>query len=413
MEGAKIVHHPGYITVTQRTIDMDASMYQIEQNLKQNQGQEVHLIATKCLEVNCSLKWPGTNIFIYAPTVRAVKFALVWDVSAKASLPHNGRADDGLNPGESGRDGKAGQPGDSGGNVHICCNQLEGGENLTIKSVGGKGGDGQDGGHGQMGVDGEDGKVFPKDYLNKCFPPAANVDNQETFAKYIECAKTDTIKNYIIDSRDIYCEFTAKQEERNVTFAVYRNLAGYIGTLTYVRLRQAYCLVRGAQGKVGGDSGDGGHRGPGGFGGNAGDINITKISYCNAPYESHGINIERTKGPNGRRGRDGNKGKCGRGGLQANDFGRMEPDKNVASRVMLNGSLKVQYHPEEPTKKRLPYCPYKKQYAEIYQNNESDRKRQTNGKDGTVRTQSDVRAMVPIPSKPIDARKLVDEYSTK
>ena len=388
-------------------------MYQIEHNLAGTQCEEVHLIANKCLEINCNLKLPGINIFAYAPNVNVSKDELVWDVSGKASLPPTGRADDGFNPGERGRDGLGGQPGEGGGHVHICCNKLDGGENLTIKSVGGKGGDGQNGGHGQDGRDGEDGTTFLQDDFNQFFPPAADCYNENTEEKYLMHAKEGTIEKCLTESADIYTKFTSIQEEHKVTLAIYRNLTGYIGTLGIVRFRQAYCIVDGAPGKRGRDGGDGGFRGSSGCGGQAGNITITKYTDFTVPYENHGINIERSRGPPRKRGKLGNVGKGGRGGLQGNDIGRMEPNEKEQDRKILTGYLKLSYHIKEPKGKRLPYCPYNEGYAEITALDVSNRKRQKDGNAGTVRTQSDETAMASTPRKPIDVRKLMYEYGTK
>ena len=383
IEGPKITGHTGHITVTQRTIDMDASMYRIELSINKTHCKEVQLIATKCLEINCSMKLPGINIVARAPSVNVIKEELVWDVSGRASFP-TGRAMDGVYPGENGSDGAGGLPGESGGNVHICCDQLNGGENLTIKSVGGKGGDGQDGGHGQDGRDGEDGTTFVKDDFNQCFPPAAGCSNEVTEQQYLKFAKEGTVKKCLPNTADIYTTFTSNEEERSVTLAIYRNLTGHVVTAGIARRRQAYCLVEGAPGQVGGDGGDGGCRGPAGCGGQAGCVNITKHSDDTIPYGNHGINIERSRGQPGKRGKIGNVGKGGRGGLQGNDIGRMEPNEKEANRITLTGSLNVQYYESEPKNRRLPYCPYKEQYAEITALDNSDRKRQTKGKAGTV-----------------------------
>ena len=399
----------GSIIVKQDTLDMSACMYQIQEQLSEV-VEEVHLIAHKCVNINCNLKWEGKNIFLYAPIV-SVNTVSVWDVSGGATLPPTGRADDGLNLGESGSDGDAGQPGQSGGHVYICCERLVDGNKLTIKSVGGKGGSGQDGGHGQYGKDGEDGKEFLEEDFNKCFPPAAGCNNDDTYHKCLEEAQQGTIKDSSPNSIDIYCTFTAKQEARKVTLAIYRNLTRHVGTLTIARLRQAYCLVEGAPGQKGGKGGDGGCGGPGGCGGQAGSVNITKYTDCNDIYTNHGINIVKGPGEAGKPGNAGKGGKGGRGGLHAEDIGRMEPDQKGANCVMLSGTLAIRFEQKEPNKKRLPFCPKERKYAEIYKPVKTVRKRQKDGSPGDTRTQSDITAKASVTKAAIKARHLMDKYA--
>lgn len=69
--------------------------------------------------------------------------------------------------------GKHGLPGESGGNIHILCNQLVNGECWTIRSEGGRGGNGQDGGNGVDGKHGKDAKKMTRTHFDKQFPTLA------------------------------------------------------------------------------------------------------------------------------------------------------------------------------------------------------------------------------------------------
>ena len=408
-EGPEIVIESGSIIVKQDTLDMSACMYKIHQQLSED-VEEVHLIAHKCVNINCNLKWEGKNIFLYAPIV-SVNTVSVWDVSGGATLPPTGRADDGKEPGESGNDGHAGQPGQSGGHVYICCERLMDGNKLTIKSVGGKGGSGQDGGHGQYGKDGEDGKEILEEDFNKFFPTAAGCHNDDTYHKYLEQAQQGTIKEYLPDSIDIYCTFTAKLELRKVTLAIYRNLFRHVSTLTFARLRQAYCLVEGAPGEVGGDGGDGGCGGPGGCGGKPGSVNIAKYTDCNDIITNHGVNVVKDPGKAGKPGKSGNAGRGGRGGRYADDIGRMEPGEKGENRNTVSGTLAIRFEKKEPTDKRLPFCPKERKYAEIYKDGTKVRKRQVDGHPGDIRKQSDITAKASVTKTAIKARRLMDKYT--
>ena len=388
---------------------MAASMYNIEEQLKQNEIEEVHLIATKSLSLNCNLKWSGKNIFVYAPIVR-VSNKLIMDVSGRDGEGLE-RAKDGGHSGESGADGLGGQPGESGGNVHICCDQLEGGENLTIKSVGGKGGDGQDGGHGKDGRDGEDGIALLEENFNRCFPPARRADIGETRQKYIINAESNTITDEPVNGKgDVYCKFTQKHDGRKVTLGIHRNTTGAVFSFGIARHKQAHCLVEGAPGKVGGDGGDGGCGGPGGCGGEAGNINVTNIIDSRAQYQEHRIDIVRGKGQPGEPGKAGTVGQGGKGGLQGNDIGRMEPDQGEANCKTLMGCLGMRYH-EKELKGQLPYCPSQLKYVEIYQNDLNDLKRNRNGSAGKAgKTPPNVTSTPSIRKKAIGVKKLMDEY---
>nr|XP_002738503.1 PREDICTED: uncharacterized protein LOC100368084 [Saccoglossus kowalevskii] len=104
------------------------------------------------LTVKGHVKWNGRNVYITAVNLTVVGDTAIIDASYQSrGLPnYDIVADDGVLPGDPGRDGQPGGRGQQGGEIKIHVGFLFGGQ-LVVKAAGGKGGDGQDGGNGREG----------------------------------------------------------------------------------------------------------------------------------------------------------------------------------------------------------------------------------------------------------------------
>jgi hypothetical protein len=72
--------------------------------------------------------------------------------------------------------GKPGQPGESGGNIHVICQEMINAEKWTIISDGGDGGDGQNGATRKIGPDTFHRK-WSKEEFQKDFPTMSTFDD--------------------------------------------------------------------------------------------------------------------------------------------------------------------------------------------------------------------------------------------
>ncbi len=75
--------------------------------------------------------------------------------------------------------GKPGQPGESGGNIHVICKEMMDAEKWTIISDGGDGRDGQNGVIRKMGPDGKEPfhRKWSKEEFQKTFPTMSTFDD--------------------------------------------------------------------------------------------------------------------------------------------------------------------------------------------------------------------------------------------
>ena len=341
-------------------MDMARHLDKIETCLAEDNYKEVHIVTTRCLHVNCDLKWPGINLVILANNIDISHRKNVWDVSGENGNCFSERATDGDKAGDDGRAGKSGHPGESGGNVEIWYRSISGlGSNLEIVSNGGNGGSGQDGGYGRDGKDGEDGSEITEEEFNKKFPPVATMShatykrNRQTYHKHAK------VENHI-DHR--YYKMISNEGGNKITFSIYQNFAAAI-PLGLGSFRQAYCLYEGGEGTLGQRGGDGGIGGSPGPGGYAGEVNIACFSAegANRILEST-IVITHQHGYAGEHGQSGEGGENGRNGRRGRDIGRMEPTHRSKPKV-LQGRLKIV--PHDSYSKAFPFCKQLNKYVEI------------------------------------------------
>jgi hypothetical protein len=75
--------------------------------------------------------------------------------------------------------GKPGQPGESGGNIHVICEEMINAEKWTIISDGGDGRDGQNGAFRKIGPDGKETfhRKWSEEEFQKSFPTMSTFDD--------------------------------------------------------------------------------------------------------------------------------------------------------------------------------------------------------------------------------------------
>nr|CAH0102701.1 unnamed protein product [Daphnia galeata] len=118
--------------------------------------QQVKIVALQSVHIDCGLNndtWHGINIDIVTDKL-IVDGEVCWDVSGKTVT---------INPSRD-NVGKFCQPGESGGNVHVVCNQIINGQKWTIVSDGGNG---------------SDCYKWTKEEFEKSFPSMSTDDREE------------------------------------------------------------------------------------------------------------------------------------------------------------------------------------------------------------------------------------------
>lgn len=271
--------------------------------------EEIRFHSADVMLIDRSLEaevWRGKNIRIETRNLKLDE-AVVWDVSGKDNN-HKYPTNAGTGIDGHGLDGTDGFPGESGGNVVILSNKVEGSKQFTIKSNGGKGSKGQDGGDGKNG---KDGKGITESRFKIMFPPARNIlalRINETIRENISFLEADMqlIKTDWKSGNDFY---------KN---AIMKDGCEIQVSLSYSKVAiNQFILFKGSQGQLGGDSGNCGFGGQGGYAGNI-KINISGNYDPNINNSIHSIAL---KGEQGEHGRDGSFGEPGKNGW---DMGLMD-----------------------------------------------------------------------------------------
>ncbi|KAK4027163.1 hypothetical protein OUZ56_016175 [Daphnia magna] len=158
--GRKIIFIKGVSVFVSKMIE---EMQQLKES--NSEVQEIQIVGLSSVHVDHHLEnetWHGTNVGIVADKIfvdyevcrENQKNNVCWDVS--------------------GKNGEPGQPGKSGGNVTIICNEMIDAERWQIISDGGKGGDGQNGTNGDKKAN-----KWSKEYFNQLFPSMSMTERGE------------------------------------------------------------------------------------------------------------------------------------------------------------------------------------------------------------------------------------------
>lgn len=156
------------VEVKGKNIVVSETLRQLENALLENPNiEEVRFVGAGIIHIDTNLKskvWQGRNVVILTKAIK-VYDQVTWDVSGKDN-DHTYSNNAGTGKDGHGKQGADGYPGESGGNVLILTEKIEGQENFTIISHGGKGSKGQNGGNGR---DGKDGVGITKAEFDKSF----------------------------------------------------------------------------------------------------------------------------------------------------------------------------------------------------------------------------------------------------
>ena len=138
--------------------DNDVIIHALNYDLSPNSNYSPNhnlIVYADTIRIDGIISLPGKNIYLHARQISCSETGVV-DLSGKdAPNLEQPRAQDGQVPGEGGKDGTEGKPGQNAGNATIIAGSIEG--ELRIRAVGGKGGKGQDGGLGAPGAAGSPG----------------------------------------------------------------------------------------------------------------------------------------------------------------------------------------------------------------------------------------------------------------
>ena len=286
---------------------------------------ETRVYATNLFVVDSDFSGIGANFTVSSPKIKILHPETVLDVSgidaSNACNPE--KAEDGANPGASGAEGVHGYHGMSGGNVTICCDEIEGASNLKIISNGGNGGDGQNGGNGRDGKSGKDGKSLncksQNDFLSK-FGKLEYIDDVKKLASNLKPFEIeyDDSSYFFGTKSDLY--FQGKYESMKTTLIHYR----YRGNLWFRTL----VLVKGLPGTDGSQGGNAGAAGAKGEGGYPGIVEICGLKSSNCIGKEELMKkIEAFPGKDGKDGFPGKPGNGGRNGNKGADCGRVEANR--------------------------------------------------------------------------------------
>ena len=283
------------------TIIISAANLSLSDTAKQwSRYKEVQYMCTGCFYVDTSMH-QRKNVAIVASKVSVVKSGSRGhriDVSGSNGSTnrvttyhkrHTGSSDFG--PGTHGQDGHHGEPGESGGNILICADDIENSKLLTLCSEGGNGSDGQHGG------DGQNGKAKP-----------SRSDDLRHFGGYDSLKIIHFLKaaNFTNTFRSHYRSYLtiAGNDAYGLSFDGVEVLHGFVNTLFSC---YAFIYSKGVNG-VSADGGNAGKGGKAGGGGKCGHIDIYLKNGVDHNV-SHSICIAASDGCNGHVGKPGKPGK--------------------------------------------------------------------------------------------------------
>jgi len=112
------------------------------------------MVWTDKLVLNGTYETDGGSLFVLARRIEAAPNTVLRTKGSDGS-GFDRHADPGPNPGQNGRDGRAGAPGQAGGDIILIADEVVG--DLTLDARGGNGGAGQFGGDGAPGPGGSQG----------------------------------------------------------------------------------------------------------------------------------------------------------------------------------------------------------------------------------------------------------------
>ncbi|XP_045023302.1 uncharacterized protein LOC123467404 [Daphnia magna] len=172
--------------------------------------QEIQIVGLSSVHVDCHLEnetWHGTNVGIVTDKIvvdsEVCRKGQQNNAQAKEETTVRNATSDVANNFSfcwdvSGVNGEPGQPGKSGGNVNIICNEIINAERWKIISDGGKGGDGQNGSNGESKSDGRPRK-WSKECFKKVFPSMSTFNKGE---QTTDIAPEDTVNTVLTNLMD-------------------------------------------------------------------------------------------------------------------------------------------------------------------------------------------------------------------
>ncbi len=276
-------------------------------NMMSRNCYELQFICCDCFYIDASVEsqFPGKNLVITASKVVVMNGIQIIDVSGNHARIPMGWANNGkelkegeVGDGKSGDNGINGRPGQSGGNILICTDEIENSGNLTLRACGGDGGDGQHGGNGSNGR-GKPSKEddlcdFPQNFASVFLPLSGTGEvRQKLEAEYSPLYTQSVGSTY-------YAYGECKEGSKEGV----KILFGYESRNFY---RAGFVLSKSTDG-LSANGGNAGKGGKGGGGGEKGRIKIQPLSIAEIPNTFH-REISKN-GNDGKCGDAGNPGKC-------------------------------------------------------------------------------------------------------
>ncbi|XP_065556502.1 uncharacterized protein LOC136024893 isoform X1 [Artemia franciscana] len=390
------------VEVTGKNIVVSEILQQLKDRLSEKPNiVEVRFVGADIIHIDTNFKsevWHGKNVVILTKTIK-VHDKVSWDVSGKDNN-HTYSDNAGTGKDGHGNQGADGYPGESGGNVLILVEKIEGQENFTIISNGGKGSAGQDGGNGEKG---KDGVGITYSSFSLLFPSvvkfgAKRETRKELVSKTIEKIKKNSlmIKDELYENDNVFIEVTTNQGNQ-VTFSY------CCGSLS--SRYQAFLLYKGSLGQPGRHGGEYGLGGQGGYAG--------KIIVRNLGNSSQGCGIMK----NTNQGREGENGKGGLYGIHGKngwDMGYL--DYQFWKEVKFcgknqNSKCTLEYYDYDDVSGRV-WCPYKNKYADIKGTFIENKKQKTYEERKITRQNNDRQHHAQaIRKKNISQSSILDNYS--
>ena len=231
---------------------MSRIINELHRKMRRNQVEEVHIHGLNIVHVDVDLpndKWHGINIVVVADKI-CVRKKVTWDVSgASGEQNWKSSAQCGSEPGSDGQPGKHGLPGESGGNIHVICNEAINAPDWKLLSSGGNGGPGQSGGNGVDGTNGKNAVKITKAQFAEKFPSMSYF-----VGKYVVdgIRQVTATLNELLVSRDVDWGDTGSFFVDGKTATGGRIIVSFYQTITIIRnWRHSLYLYQGDNGTTG------------------------------------------------------------------------------------------------------------------------------------------------------------------
>jgi hypothetical protein len=178
-DGKEIISIKGVAVFSSKILQEMINLKRQNSNVK-----EIKIVGLLSVHVDCDLEskdWHGMNVGIVTDKLYVDK-KVCWDVSGQHENhqpegKYNFIFSNGCHDVRRLTDlGKPGQPGESGGNIHVICQEMISAEKWTIISDGGNGRDGQNGAFRKIEPD-EKHRKWSKEEFQEAFPTMSTFDD--------------------------------------------------------------------------------------------------------------------------------------------------------------------------------------------------------------------------------------------